>query len=356
MILGGELSLKNLTFNLSTPVAANNTKTAFAARSNFFFVPPYSERIDVKVEENLVHFCRNDGGDLYYEDVKFILNKSMLFQLLTQEKVQEMLSFAHELLSCTSTLLFPDKRQPIVDCAIYENWARFDFYAKQFSEFVERIRKDVSNYFPPDIKVAANNKQDITLRTESGQRLLLTHTMLKKLATVLVSYGILPPELHNRFVINTEQFALMQAVRIYLHHTLHNIREAETVGGHVYATYASEQLLRILKELAEHGDLSLLNDGDSVFLTHVTLFFPKEYAAFDGVYGLKVFVEQFIKTYTPEIRMLHELRLREQRSTDPDGKVEHEEHDIIEGNTSKVIERDEEFQRLNEMYQKRIGH
>ena len=356
MILGGELTSKQITFSVGSPTEAFNVQTTFAARSSHFLIPPYNERVDMKTENSLVHFFRHDGAELFYEDAKFILNKTLLFQLITPDKANVLLDLAKELLPLSSTLLFPDSKRTLVECTVYENWARFDFHARQFTDVAEQIRTDVANYFPPNIKVTANSTQEIIFRTEGGERLLLSHPMLKKLAAVLVSYGLLPPELHHRFILNAEQFSLMQGARIYLYHTLHNIKDAETVGGQVYATYASDQALRVLKQLAEHGDMGMLQESDAVFLSHIQLFNQKEYRAFDGVYGLRKFMEQFIVAYGSEIRALHDLRLREQREMRRDGQeVGYDETDIIEGSTSKTIERNDEFQRLAEHYQKRLG-
>jgi len=354
MIVGGELTSKQITFDVGFASASSTLQSMFTARSAFFLVPPYNERVDIKTEDRFVHFYRNDGADLYYEDARFILSKALFFQAITSDKAQALAEVAQELLSCVSTLLFPDPRRTILECAVYENWVRFDFHSRQFADVAEKVRADLTNYFPPQIKVTSSTAQEITLRTENGERLLLSNTMLKKMAAVLVSYGLLSPELHQRFILNTEQFALMQGTRIYLHHTLHNIKDAETVGGVVYATYASDQALRVLKQLAEDGDLGGLNEGDIVFLSHVLLFSPKEFKAFEGVYGLKKFMEQFIVAYGSEIRVVQDIVLRE-KSNDYVGGVSKEEVDIIEGSTAKTIERDEEYHRIAEHYQKRLG-
>lgn len=358
MILGGELTAKQIKFDAGFDNAAHHLKSMFTARGSFFLVPPYDERVDVSTDDRFVQFSRHDGGSLSYEDTKYILSKIQLFQAITPDKAQEFLETARGLLPCVSTLLFPDPRRTLVECAVYENWVRFDFSAQQFSDLAGKIRADIVNYFPPHIKITANTEQEITLRTEKGDRLLLSHNMLQKLAAVLVSYGVLPPELHARFVLNAEQFALMQGTRLYLHYTLYAIKDAESVGGAVYATYASDQALRVLKQLAEHGEIGLLKEGDAVFLSHVQLFSPKEYKAFEGVHGLRKFMECFIAAYGPEIRILHDIRLQEKKDSsgtyDPT-RINKEDQDIIEGSTAKTIERDEEYRRLAERYQKKLG-
>ena len=357
MILGGELTTKQIKFDLGFDTAAHHLQTMFVARGSFFLVPPYDERIDIIMEDRFVFFARPKGEPLFYEDVKYILKKALLFKAIAPVKVKELLEHAREILPCVSTLLFPDPRRTLVECAVYENWARFDFHAAQFSDLAEKIRADIVNYFPPTIKLTANTEQEITLRTEKGDRMLLSHGSLQKMAAVLVSYGILPPELHARFILNAEQFALMQGTRIYLHHTLYNIKDAESVGGKVYATYASDQALRILKQLGEHGDIIALNEGDAVFLTHVQLFSPHEFRAFEGVHGLREFMECFVAAYGPEIRILHNMRLQEKLGSQGSGPdhIGMEEQDIIEGSTAKTIERDEEYRLLAERYQKKLG-
>ena len=355
MIQGGELTSRKITFDVGFANAAHHLQTGFSARSNFFFVPPYNDRIDIDTTDNLIHFFRRDGADLCYEDAKYILGKALLFQAIEPDKFEALLIAARESLPCVSTLLFPDRRRTLVECAVYENWARFDFHGRQFGDLAQKVRADITNYFPPNIKVTANTAQELTLRTDNGERLLLSHEMLKKLATVLVSYGVLPPELHHRFILNAEQFALMQGVRIYLHHTLYAIKDAETVGGVSYATHASEQILRVLKQLAEDGDLGSLHESDAIFLTHVQLFSPKEYHAFDGVHGLRKFMEQFIVAYGPDITMLHNLRVHEESAAAFEyNRVHKDRPDIIEGSTEKVIDREEEYRLLAGHYQKRL--
>ena len=311
MIVGGELTTKQIKFDAGFDSAAYHLQTMFTARSSYFLVPPYDERIDVVTEDRYVLFSRPKQAPLSYEDAKHILHKILLFRTIRPDKAAELLDYARELLPCTSTLLFPDTRRTLVECAVYENWARFDFSGQQFPELAEKIRMDVTNYFPPNIKITANTGHELTLRTEKGERLFLSHGMLQKLAAVLVSYGILPPELHARFILNVEEFSLMQSIRIYLHYTLHAIKDTEIMGGKVYATYASDQALRVLKQLAEHGDIAMLNEGDAVFLTHVQVFSPKEYKAFEGVHGLRPFMESFIAAFGPEIRILYNMRLHE---------------------------------------------
>ena len=357
MILGGELTSKQIKFDVGDESHAHHLQTMFVSRGSFFLVPPYDERLDILMDGRFIQFFRHDGSTLFYEDAKYIFSKILLFRSIAPEKAQELLESAREILPCVSTLLFPDPKRTVVECAVYENWARFDFSARQFSDLATKVKVDISNYLPANIKVTANTEREVTLRTENGERLLLSHAILQKLAAVLVSYGILPLELHSRFILNAEQFALKQAIRIFLHHTLQVIKDAESTGGLIYATYASDQALRVLKQLAEHGDIGLLNEGDAIFLSHVLLFYPEEFRAFEGVYELKPFMIQFIAAYGPEIRVLHDLRLREQSGTHENqtGRVGQEETDIIEGSTAKTLERDEEYRQLAERYQKKLG-
>ena len=329
MILGGELTSKQIKFDVGDESHAHHLQTMFVSRGSFFLVPPYDERLDILMDGRFIQFFRHDGSTLFYEDAKYIFSKILLFRSIAPEKAQELLESAREILPCVSTLLFPDPKRTVVECAVYENWARFDFSARQFSDLATKVKVDISNYLPANIKVTANTEREVTL----------------------------PLELHSRFILNAEQFALKQAIRIFLHHTLQVIKDAESTGGLIYATYASDQALRVLKQLAEHGDIGLLNEGDAIFLSHVLLFYPEEFRAFEGVYELKPFMIQFIAAYGPEIRVLHDLRLREQSGTHENqtGRVGQEETDIIEGSTAKTLERDEEYRQLAERYQKKLG-
>lgn len=354
MILGGEITSKHIVLDVGSPTGVSHLQSMFTARNNYFLVPPYDERVDMRGDDNKATFFRFDGTELCYEDARFILNKLVLFQAMTSPKASEMLLLAQEILPCTSTLLFPDSKRAILEFVQYENWARLDFQSQQFRDVSEKVRADIANYLPPEIEIMANTTQEAIFRTKDGSRLLLSDANIKKIAGVLVSFGLLPPELHQRFILNVDQFSLMQVVRIYLHHTLHAIKDAETVGGIVHATYASDQALRVLRQLAEHGALEELSDNDTVFLSHITLFAPKEYNCFDGVHGLKEFMQLFIATYKTDIRALSHMRLKESmgeayRNMQKDGM------EIIEGSTSRLVEREEERRAIMEQYQKKLG-
>jgi hypothetical protein len=354
MITGGEITSKHIIFDVGTPEAVFSLQSMFASRANYFLVPPYNERIDMAANEKNTRFSRFDGADLHYEDARFILNKLILFQAISAERGKEFISTAQGLLPCTSTLLFPDPKRTILEFSQYENWARLDFNSEQFRDLAEKVLADMINFLPVTIEVKSNTNQEITLRTTSGERLFLSDAHIKKIAAVLVSFGLVPPELHLRFVLNAGQFSLKQATRIYLHHTLYTIEDSETVGGSVFATYASDQALRVLRQLGEHGAIEDLSDNDAVFLSHVTLFTPQEYKAFEGVVGLQEFIELFIAAYKTDILALSHLRLQESLG-DGYSIIEKEGMEIIEGNTSRVIEKNEEYRSIMEHYQKKFG-
>lgn len=354
MILGGEITSKHVLFDVGTPEAVFNLQSMFASRASYFLVPPYDTRLDMSADGKNLRFHCFDGSDIAYEDVKFILNKVNLFKALSPEKARELLQAAQELLACNSTLLFPDPKRTIVEFSQYENWARFDFNSVLFSEILDRLRADVISFLPEKIEVTSNKNQEITLRTASGERLFLPNIYIKKIAAVFVSFGLLPPDLHMRFVLNTEHFSLKQAVRIYLHHTLRVIKDSEAVGGSMYATYASDQMLHTLRQLAEHGAIEDLSDNDTVFLSHLTLFSTEEFKAFKGVYELEEFMRAFIAAYKTDILALSHLRLQESLG-EGYSIVEKDGMEIIEGNTSRVIEKNEEYRAIMERYQKKLG-
>lgn len=354
MILGGEITSKHIIFDVGTPEAVFSLQSMFASRSNYFLVPPYEARLDIAADGKNIRFYCFDGADIAYEDAKFILNKVNLFKAITPQKARDLLHAAQGLLACNSTLLFPDPKRTILEFSQYENWARFDFNSPLFMDVADRVRADMINFLPATIEVKSNTNQEMTLRTTSGERLFLSDAHIKKIAAVFVSFGLVPPELHLRFVLNAGQFALKQATRIYLHHTLRTIKDAETVGGSVYATYASDQALRLLRQLGEHGAIEDLSDTDTVFLSHITLFTPQEYKAFEGVVGLQEFMELFIAAYKTDILALSHLRLQESLG-EGYSIIEKEGMEIIEGNTSRVIEKNEEYRSIMEHYQKKLG-
>lgn len=354
MIEAGEITSKQIALDVGSPQALMHLQSIFTVRSSYFLVPPYDARIDMVGDGNMVHFSHQDGSDLCYEDAKFILNKLVLFQILSTAKANELLQAAQDILPCTSTLLFPDPKRTILEFSQYKNWTRFDFHSHLFRDVSDKVRADLINFLPPSIEITANTNQEIVLRHADGERVFLPSSFIKKIAAIFVSFGLVPPELHHRFTVNVEQFSLKQAIQIYLYHTLHAIKDAETVGGKIHATYASDQALRVLRELAEHGAIEDLSDNDTVFLSHLTLFSESEYKAFEGVIGLREFMQAFIANYKTDILALSHLRLQESLG-DAYSNIEKDGMEIIEGNTSRVIEKNEEYRAIMEKYQKKLG-
>lgn len=355
MIIGGALNSRKLVFDVGFYNAALSLKSILCARGNFFLVPPFYERIDIEIQDNLIMFTKHDGANFTYEDARMLLHKTQVFNAINPEVVAQLTALAQENLEIRNTLLFPDRRRTLIESSIFYNWARFEFRGSHSADMVQKVCADLVNYFPPNIKVSSNAPLEITIRTEDGARMLMTNEMLRKMAAVLVSHALLSPELHQRFILNVGQFALMQASRIYLHQTLHEIKDTASVGGKTHSNFASDQALRVLKTLAENGEFEALSDNDTAFLSHVQLFSPKEYEVFSGVHELKPFVKEFVAAYTPEIRALSDIRLLETGSgtTSQVGRDGHV--DIIEGTAvnPRNIEQ-EERRRLAEKHQKKL--
>lgn len=354
MILGGALTTRKLTFDLGFANAAYNLHTMFSTRTGFFLVPPFNQRVDIVTDGPQVIFFRHDGAELEYEDISYILSKTLLFKAIEREKATEIRELAQEILRAGSTLLFPDPRRTQLECSVFENWARLTFYSQSFQEMAERILPDLRQFLPQELSISAHSGHDLTLRTKQGERLFLSQELLQKIAAVLVSYGQLLPELYQRFCLNVYQFGLMQTIRIFLHETLHAIKDAQAIGEHnIAGNLQTEQALRILKTLAQHGDLGLLTEADLAFLNHMRLWRAPEFLVFEGVFGLREFMQGFVHAAGPEIvqwmnAQLHENTAEHMRQMQRDGA------DIIEGTTAKPIDKDEAFRKLHGFEQKKL--
>lgn len=346
MILGGELSADKLTFDTGFHNAAISLKSMFCARAHFFLVPPYNERVDIAIDHNYITFTKHEGLSFAYEDAREIIQKAQRFSAIDPEKAQTLILLAQDNLPVRSTLFFPDPRRTILEFAVFINWARFCFRGKMFMEVADKVKKDLENYFPPNIKVSTNSVDEIVIRNEDGSRMLFSYDAVKKLAAVLLSYALIPPEMHSRFVLMVGQFAVMQASRIFLHTTLHELKDVESVGGFIKSTFNSDHAMRVMKELAEHGEFELLADKDSEFLGHVQLFHDKDYEAFAGVQNLKPFMQQFIQNYGPEIRALNDIRLLENGDRDAAINLGRDGTGVIDGNTMQEVTKQEELRRM----------
>lgn len=356
MIKGGDLTSQKLIFDTGYHNAALHLKSVFCGRADFFAVPPFGARVDIEITDHYATFTKHDGELLTYEDTREIIQKAQRFGVIEPEMAQELLHLAQETLTSGATLFFPDERRPTLECSVFFNWVRFTFRGRIFTEVSEKITKDLQNYFPDGITVATNGIDELTLRRDDGVQLLLTHTDIKKLSMVLMSFALIPPELHTRFILNVSQFSVMQSARIFLHETLTNVKETESVGGVIKSTFASDHAMRVLKHLAETGEFDALSEKDTEFLAHVQLFNEKDFTTFSGVRGLKPFMRSFVSAYGPEIRALNDIRLLDKH--DVDGHIGgREAAPEIDGNTMEEISPEEKRNRLKEQSKaRRIDH
>lgn len=348
MIQGGELSSEKLVFDAGYHNAALYLQSVFCARADFFLVPPYNERVDIKIHDRHIVFTKHEPGTGFvYEDAREIIQKAQRFGQVPPQLAAELVQLAQENLPVQATLFFPDERRTMIECAVFLNWVRLIFRGEKFASMAQKVAADLQNHLPPGLTVSTNQVDELVIRRDDGERLLMTNGNVKKLAAVLLSYVLLPPELHARFILNFSQFSVMQSTRLFLHHTLHELKEAESVGGKIHTNLTADHAVRILKILAENGGaFDQLEDRDGEFLAHVQLFHDKEYEAFSGVRNLKPFMRAFVESYGSEIRALQDIRLLE-GGADVRGQVGRDKATEIDGHTMQEISAEKNRHRLN---------
>jgi len=185
-------------------------KNGIAGKNNFFFLPPFGNKVGIAIETNNIILGKESGKPLTYDEARNLVKKIKLIGRIAKLEERAVLKSSRDELASKLSFLYPMVRKPIIEFSFAYNWLTIEFEVRNMTEISIKLRAALENK-KNNLKITSDDDM-IGIHNYDLNGILLRRADFEAIGKILAESKIIAADEIRKFALRTTLFGVKAAI------------------------------------------------------------------------------------------------------------------------------------------------